>query len=322
MSTVTETGRRFRPASARGFRKPDQNRRPVWEEKPSWYGQFGKGSVITVVMLLILVPVWGVVLTSFSDKGSINSAGGGLVLIPHGLSLQNYQLIFSGGTVSRALFVTVLITVVGTAISMVVSVLCAYGLSRSSSFAQRPVLMTLVVTMFFNGGIIPTFLVVNDLKLYGSLWALILPSAVNVFNILVLRAFFTGTASELIEAARLDGASEWRVLWSVVVPTSRAVIAVITMFYAVAYWGTFFNAILYESENATNNPLAVVIYDYTLLGTTMPGMGTTGVGGLAQASQTGLSMATVTLSLIPIVVLTPFVQRHFAKGMLTGAVKG
>jgi len=321
MSTVTESGRRLRPASARGLRKSAQDR-PIWEERPSWYGQFGKGTVITAVLLVILVPVWGVVLTSFSDKASITAAGNGLVLVPHGLSLQNYQLIFSGGTVSRSLFVTVFITVVGTAISMVVSVLCAYGLSRAHSFAQRPVLMTLVVTMFFNGGIIPTFLVVNDLKLYGSLWALILPSAVNVFNILVLRAFFTNTAAELIEAARLDGASEWRVLWSVVVPTSRAVIAVVTMFYAVAYWGTFFNAILYESQNASNNPLAVVIFDYTLEGTAMPGMGTTGVGGLAQASQTGLSMATVSLSLIPIVVLTPFVQKHFAKGMLTGAIKG
>jgi multiple sugar transport system permease protein/putative aldouronate transport system permease protein len=95
-----------------------------------------------------------------------------------------------------------------------------------------------------------------------------------------------------------------------------------TMFYAVAYWGTFFSAILYESENAGNNPLAVVIYDFALEGNTMPGMGTTGVGGLAQASQTGLSMATVSLSLIPIVILTPFVQKHFAKGMLTGAIKG
>ena len=116
MSTVTESGGRFRPASARGFRKPAKGR-PVWEERPHWYGQFGKGTVITAVLLVILVPVWGVVLTSFSTKGAINSAGNGLVLIPHGLSLQNYQLIFSGGTVSRSLFVTAFITIVGTKVS-------------------------------------------------------------------------------------------------------------------------------------------------------------------------------------------------------------
>jgi multiple sugar transport system permease protein/putative aldouronate transport system permease protein len=181
--------------------------------------------------------------------------------------------------------------------------------------------MLLIITMFFNGGIIPTFLVVNDLKLYGSLWAMILPTAVNVFNVLIIRSFFMNTANELIEAARLDGASEWRVLWSVVIPTSRPVLAVMTMFYAVGYWGTFFNALLYEPDSS-KWPLAMVIYEYTYEGNVMPGMGTSGVGGLANASQLGIQMAVVAISLIPIIVFTPFVQKHFAKGMLTGAIKG
>ena len=294
--------------------------RQVWEENPTWFGQFGKGTVLTVVCALVIVPVWAVVLTSLSTKGSINSAGG-LVLIPHGLSLQNYQLIFSGGTVSQALYVSLFVTLIGTALSMIVSVLCAYGLSRPRSFAQRPLLMTLIITMFFNGGLIPTFLVVSDLKLYGSMWAMILPSMVNVFNILIIRSFFQNTAAEMIEAARLDGANEWRLLWSVVIPTSRPVLAVMTMFYAVTYWGTFFNALLYEPDSR-KWPLAMVIYEYTYSGNQMPGMGTTGIGGLQNASQLGLQMCVVSLSLVPIIVLTPFVQKHFAKGMLTGAIKG
>ena len=317
MSTVTET------AGARRAGPPPRPRakgRPVWEEVPSWYGRFGKGTVLSVTLAVIIVPVWAVVLTSLSSKSSVNSAGG-LVLVPHGLSLSNYQLILGGGTVTRALYVSGFVTIVGTALSMVVSVLCAYGLSRAHSFAQRPLLMVLIITMFFNGGIIPTFLVVNDLKLYGSMWAMILPSAVNVFNILIIRSFFTNTATELIEASRLDGAGEWRVLWSVVIPTSRPVLAVMTMFYAVGYWGTFFNALLYEPDGS-KWPLAMVIYEYTYEGNAMPGMGTTGIGGLANASQLGIQMAVVTLSLVPIIVLTPFVQKHFAKGMLTGAIKG
>jgi len=317
MSTVTGTVPARRPASAPRRRAKG---RPIWEEVPTWYGQFGKGTVLTVVLALVLVPVYAVILTSFSSKASVTAAGG-LVLIPHGLSLQNYQLIFSGGTVTQALWVSFIVTVAGTAISMVVSVLCAYGLSRPRSFAQRPLLMTLIITMFFNGGIIPTFLVVNDFKLYGSLWAMILPNAVSVFNILIIRSFFTNTAAELIEAARLDGASEWKVLWSVVIPTSRPVLAVMTMFYAVGYWGTFFNALLYEPDNS-KWPLAMVIYEYTYEGNVMPGMGTTGIGGLSNASQFGIQMAVVSLSLVPIVVFTPFVQKHFAKGMLTGAIKG
>jgi putative aldouronate transport system permease protein len=294
--------------------------REVWEEAPTWFGQFGKGTVLTVVCALIIVPVWAVVLTSLSTKSSINTAGG-LVLVPHGLSWQNYQLIFSGGTVSQALYVSLFVTLVGTALSMLVSVLCAYGLSRPRSFGQRPLLMMMIVTMFFNGGLIPTFLVVSDLKLYGSMWAMILPSMVSVFNILIIRSFFQNTAAEMIEAARLDGANEWRLLWSVVIPTSRPVLAVMTMFYAVTYWGTFFNALLYEPDSR-KWPLAMVIYEYTYSGNQMPGMGTTGIGGLQNASQLGLQMCVVSLSLVPIIVLTPFVQKHFAKGMLTGAIKG
>jgi len=318
MSAVTDSvkGARARPTAPRKRAKG----RPIWEEAPTWYGQFGKGTVLTVTLALIIVPVWAVVLTSLSSKASVTAAGG-LVLLPHGLSLANYQLIFSGGTVTRALTVSLFVTIIGTAISMVVSVLCAYGLSRARSFAQRPLLMVLIVTMFFNGGIIPTFLVVNDLKLYGSEWAMILPTAVNVFNILIIRSFFKNTASELIDAARLDGAGEWRVLWSVVIPTSRPVLAVMTMFYAVAYWGTFFNALLYEPDNS-KWPLAMVIYEYTYEGNVMPGMGSTGIGGLSNASQLGIQMSVVALSLVPIIVLTPFVQKHFAKGMLTGAIKG
>jgi putative aldouronate transport system permease protein len=219
--------------------------------------------------------------------------------------------------------VSTLVTLIGTALSMLVTILCAYGLSRRGSFGHRTMLMLLIITMFFSGGLIPTFIVVSALGGYDSYWSLILPSAVSVFNIIVMRGFFMNTAQDLIDAARIDGASEWRTLWSVVLPTSRAVVAVITLFYAVGYWNSFFNALLYLPDN-NQWPLQMIVYTYTLLGSLTPGSGITGgqISGTQALAPLSIQMAVVTLTLIPILVVYPFVQRHFVKGMLIGAIKG
>ncbi|WUH92723.1 carbohydrate ABC transporter permease [Streptomyces sp. NBC_00433] len=307
----------------RGRGRPRNPDRPAWEEPPTAVGQTAKGLTLGTVVLLIIVPVYCVVLTSISTPGSINRAGG-LVLVPDGITLDPYTTMLSGGPVRRALVVTLAITVVGTAISMVVSVLCAYGLSRSRSLGHRFLLMLLVLTMFVSGGLIPTFLVVSELGGYGKYWSLILPSAVSVFNILVLRSFYSSTAAELIDAARMDGASEWRILWSVVLPTSRAVTAVITLFYAVGYWNTFFNVMLYMPADSQKWPLQYVLYEYVNLGMNMPGQVNSGFGvsGHSQTAPLSLQMAVVVLTLLPIMLVFPFMQKHFAKGMLTGAIKG
>jgi putative aldouronate transport system permease protein len=182
-------------------------KRPVWEEKPSKVGEAAKGVTLTVVVLLVIVPIYCVVLTSLSPQSSVNLAGG-IVLVPHGLTLNAYREMLGGGVVTRAMVISLAITIVGTAISMVVSVLCAYGLSRPRSLGHKWILMTLIATMFFSGGIIPSFIVVADVfHGYDQYWALVLPGAVSAFNILIIRAFYMNTASELIEAAKLDGAS-------------------------------------------------------------------------------------------------------------------
>jgi multiple sugar transport system permease protein/putative aldouronate transport system permease protein len=265
-----------------------------------------------------------VVMTSFATQGSINKAGG-MVLVPEGgLTLEAYRQIFTNNLVLSSLMASFGITIVGTIISVTVTVLCAYGLSRNRSWGHRAILMLLVVTMFFNGGLIPTFMVVTALGGYDNYWSMILPSAVSVFNILVMRGFFANTSKDLIDAAAIDGASEWRTLRSIVLPTSRAVVAVISMFYAVGYWNTFFNALLYLPDNQ-KWPLQLVIYTYTLRGDAMPGTGVTQTGqyfGTQQIAPLSIQMAVVTLTLIPILIIYPFVQRHFAKGMLLGAVKG
>lgn len=297
--------------------------RPVWEEKPTAVGQGAKTLTIVIVLAMILVPLYSIVLTSLSTQESVNIAGG-LVMVPHGITTEAYEQIFGNQLVMHSLLVSFGITIVGTALSMVVSVLCAYGLSRSGSFGHRTILMLLIVTMFFSGGLIPSFLLVAALGGYGNYWSLILPGAVSVFNILVLRAFFSSTAQELIDAAKIDGAGDWRTLWSIILPTSKAVLAVITLFYAVGYWNSFFNALLYLPDNGMW-PLQMVIYTYTLQGNSMPGTGITNTGqylGHQQIAPLSIQMAVVTLTLIPILLVYPFVQRHFTKGMLLGAIKG
>ncbi|WP_246147712.1 carbohydrate ABC transporter permease [Nonomuraea turkmeniaca] len=274
------------------------------------------------MLLIVLVPLWIVVLTSLSTKGAINRAGG-LVIWPDGITFEAYEEMLKGPTVRTALLVSLGITIIGTAISMVVSVLCAYGLSRSGSFGHRFILVLLIVTMFVSGGLIPTFLVVTGLGGYGQWWALILPGAVSVFNILILRSFYSSTAAELMDAARIDGASDWRILWSVILPTSRAVTAVIALFYAVGYWNSFFNVMLYMPTESEKWPLQYVLLTYVNRGVGMPGSVNAGFGmAHSQTAPLSLQMAVVVLTLVPLVIVYPFVQKHFRTGVLTGAIKG
>ncbi|MGV9384567.1 carbohydrate ABC transporter permease [Nonomuraea sp. NPDC003707] len=308
----------------RAARAPRARRatRPSWQEPPTAAGQSAKGITLGGVLLVVLVPLWIVVVTSLSTRGAIGRAGG-LVIWPDGLTFQAYEEMLTDSTVRTALLVSLGITIVGTALSMVVSVLCAYGLSRPRSLGHRFILVLLIVTMFVGGGLIPTFLVVTGLGGYGQWWALILPSAVSVFNILVLRSFYSSTAGELIDAARMDGASDWRILLSVVLPTSRAVTAVIALFYAVGYWNSFFNVMLYMPTESEKWPLQYVLLTYVNRGVGMPGMVNAGFGmAHAQTAPLSLQMAVVVLTLVPLVLVYPFVQKHFRTGVLTGAIKG
>ncbi|MET9910803.1 carbohydrate ABC transporter permease [Streptomyces sp. NPDC006476] len=292
--------------------------RPAWEEEPSKAGLAGKGLVLSFACLAVLFPLWIVVVTSLSSRKTIDEAGG-LVIVPKGITFIAYQELLSGGQVTRATMVSVLVTLVGTLFSMAVSVLCAYGLSRSGSLAHRGILMTLLATMFFSAGLIPTYLLVQSVGLTDSYLALILPSAVSVFNILVLRGFFMGISQELIDSARIDGAGDFRILWTIVMPLSRAVLAVITLFYAVGYWSAWFNASLYLNDQ-DKMPLQNVMIQLVQRQQQPVGLGQAIRTG--QLSGLAIQMAVMVMALLPVAVLSPFVQRHFKKGMLTGAVKG
>ncbi len=293
--------------------------RPVWEEPPSKVGLTAKSGFLVLCCLGVLAPLWIVIVTSLSPKPVIDEVGG-LVVIPRGITFVNYTELLSGGQVSRAITVSVGVTLFGTLFSMTVSVLAAYGLSRPGSLGHRSFLMIIMATMFFGAGLIPTYLLVQTLGLTDNYLSLVLPSAVSVFNILVLRAFFMGISPELGESARIDGAGDLRILLTIVLPLSRAVVAVISLFYAVGYWSAWFNASLYLNDHEML-PLQNILIQLVQKNTEMP-------TGLQQAVRTGqlsalgLQMAVMVLALIPVAVASPFVQRHFKKGMLTGAIKG
>ncbi|MER5752819.1 carbohydrate ABC transporter permease [Streptomyces sp. NPDC002088] len=293
--------------------------RPAWEEPPKKAGLTLKGGFLALCCLGVLGPLWIVIVTSLSPKPVIDRVGG-LVVIPQGITFVNYTELLGGGQVSRAIMVSLGVTLFGTLFSMTVSVLAAYGLSRPGSLGHRFFLMTMMATMFFGAGLIPTYLLVQSLGLTDTYLSLILPSAVSVFNILVLRSFFMGISPELTESARIDGASDLRILLTIIMPLSRAVLAVISLFYAVGYWSAWFNASIYLTDQQMM-PLQNVLIQLVQKNTANP-------TGLQQAVRTGqlsalgLQMAVMVLALIPVAIASPFVQRHFKKGMLTGAVKG
>ena len=291
--------------------------RPVWDEEPSAAGKGLKGLALVLICAAVVVPLYTVLLTSLSTQATITKAGG-LVLVPGELTLEAYRQVLSGGVVTRAVLVSVGITTVGTAVSMVVSVLGAYGLSRPGSYGHRVVLFTLLITMFFGAGMIPTYLLVSNLGLIDSYWSLILPTAVSAFNVLLLRGFFTGIDASLIDSARIDGAGDWRILTQIVLPMSKAVTAVIALFYAVGYWNSFFQATLYIND-ATKQPLQVVLRSFVLQGVDVPGAVDVGSG---QVASLAVQMAVAVIAIVPVLLVYPFVQKHFSSGVMIGAVKG
>jgi putative aldouronate transport system permease protein len=287
-------------------------------EPPSVVMRGFKGVVLTVCCAVVAIPFIGVISTSLATQKQVTDSGG-FVLIPDQVTTAAYRAIFAGGVVTRALGISVFITVAGTAVSLACTATLAYALSRPRSFGHKPLLMMVLFALLFTPGIIPAYLVVKDFGLLNSYWSLIVPTAVNAFNVIVLRAFFMGLPAALIESARIDGASEATILRRVVLPLSKAAMAVIGLFYAVGYWNAFFNALLYINDTS-KWPLQLVIQTYVVNNAEL------GTGQLAPGEvlppQQSLQMAILVISVVPILLVYPFLQRHFAKGVLTGAVKG
>ncbi|MDX3381843.1 carbohydrate ABC transporter permease [Streptomyces niveiscabiei] len=284
-------------------------------ERPGPVTQAGKALALTAVVLLVCVPFLVILSTSLASQREV-VANGGWVLWPRDPTLKAYRDILDGGIVTHALGVSAGVTLAGTLLSLACTVTLAYALSRPGVFGGRPVLLLILFTFLFPPGMIPNYLLVKQLGLLDSYASLVLPVLVNVFNLVVLRGFFQGIPEELYEAARLDGAGDLRVLWSVVLPLSKAALAVVGLFYAVAYWNSWFYASLYlESDHW---PLQQVLRTYVIAGT---GLTDTTTGEGTVSAPQAIQMAVLVIATVPILLVYPFLQRYFTKGVLTGAVK-
>lgn len=283
-----------------------------WNEK-LW--DLGIYIILAVVTIAILLPLWYVVATSVTPFDLWVKTGG--TLFPTQFTFEAYRQLLTAGQLPRAFGVSVYITILGTALSLIVTVLMAYPLAKKDFRLRTPLLLLVLFTLLFNGGLVPTYLVVRNLGLLNSYWALMLPNLVSGFNLLVMKSFFQGLPTEIEEAARIDGASEWQVLWRIVLPLSRPILATIGLFYAVSLWNAFFDAILYISD-AQKQPLQVVLR--AILSADNLAEFTDVSAATAVPTET-LRMAAVVLTTIPILLVYPFLQRYFTAGVLLGSVK-
>jgi ABC-type glycerol-3-phosphate transport system permease component len=295
----------------------DSNERPAWLERENLLERVVKICVFIVIGFVIIYPFFSVVATSLaSDQDVIKN--GGLVIWPEHPTLNSYKTIFNGGVVTRSAMVSVGITVVGTLLSMALTVGMAYGLSRKI-VGGRIFLVLALTTLLFTPGIIPNYLAVKQLGLLNTYASLILPVVISAFNLVVLRQFFMGIPQELIDSAKIDGANDFDVLIRIVLPLSKAVLAVIALFYAVnTYWNSFFNALLYLNDSSMW-PLQLVLRLYVVQGAPLP---TAGEALDSVPPLQSLQMAVVVVALVPILLVYPFLQRYFTSGVLSGAIKG
>ncbi|MBQ7488797.1 MAG: carbohydrate ABC transporter permease [Clostridia bacterium] len=277
--------------------------------------------LLVMLSLIFVLPIWHVLMGSISDPMRI-SAYSGLILHPLGsMTLGGYRLVFSNSSIIRSYAYTILYVVVSTSIGLVLNILAAYVMSRKNLYWGSLFSVIVLFTMMFNGGLVPTFMVIRNLGLLNTIWAVILPSAASAYNIIIMRTSFAEIPEELQEAARIDGAGHFRILVQIVLPVSKAIIMVIVLFYGVMHWNEWFNAAIFLPNARTKYPLQLVLREIVLL-SSENSIVADADGQDVNIYRPLIKYATIMVSVIPMMVLYPFVQRYFVSGVMIGAVKG
>lgn len=275
-------------------------------------------SLLVIIALVTFLPFIHVIAGSFTTVGEL--AQKQFVIIPTVWSLDAYKYIFSTNTIMKSMGVSIGVTIFGTLFSMLLTALMAYGLSRRDLDGRRGIMFMVVFTMLFSGGMIPSFLVVKELGLIDSLAALIVPTAINAFNLIIMRNFFQNLPDGLEESAKMDGCSDWGILLRIVIPLSMPAIATISLFYAVTYWNTYMTAILYLND-AAKWPVQVILRQIVILASGLAA-DTSGMDDFVRPPEQTVKMAVIVVATVPILLVYPFLQKHFAKGALLGSIKG
>lgn len=279
------------------------------------------GIIMAFIAVIMVYPLYYIVLASVTDPVVVNS--GKLLLYPEKIYLEGYKAAFEYQQLFTGFFNSVVYTFTGTLISIVLTIPGAYALSRKDLRGRNAVMFLFSFTMFFSGGMIPTYMLVNRLGFIDTIWAMVWPGALSVYNLIVVRTFFQTTIpDELLEAAKMDGCSDLRFFWSIALKLSGAIIAVMVLFYAVGQWNSYFNAIMYLNSRS-KMPLQAVLRDLLILNTVTNELtidATETVDRMMRADQ--LKYCVIIISTVPMMLLYPFIQKHFTKGVMIGSIKG
>ncbi|MFD0959710.1 carbohydrate ABC transporter permease [Paenibacillus chungangensis] len=275
--------------------------------------------LLTIAAGFMLLPFVHIFAVSFSSLQDVLQKD--FILWPTNWAIESYQAIFASNSFIRSILVTIYITVIGTAVSLFLTSTMAYGLTRNV-IGQRVVLLLVIFTILFNAGMIPVYLIVKETGLMNTLWALIIPSAISSFNLIVIRQFFLSIPSELTEAALIDGASEMKTFWSIILPLSKPALATFGLFYAVGHWNKYFEGILYLND-AAKWPVQVVLRQIVIMNEATSTLGADVMLQFEnQPPPATIQMAAILVATLPILLVYPFLQKHFAKGVMIGSVKG
>ncbi|MCP1186307.1 carbohydrate ABC transporter permease [Paenibacillus sp. FSL R5-0517] len=276
-------------------------------------------AMLGILGILTVLPFLYIIGNSFATEAEITERS--FFLIPKVFSFSAYEYIFSSSTIFRSIGVSIFITVAGTLVNLFFTLTMAYPLSRSDFWGRNVMMNMVIFSMLFGGGMIPTYLVIRGLGLLDSYWALMLPGAISAFNLIVVKNFFQQMPPGLEEAARIDGCSDLGVLWRIVLPLSKPVIATFALFYAVGHWNNFFSALLYISDS-DKWPLQVMLRQIVLLSQASVGDMANMDPNFVQPPEQSIKMAVIVVGTIPILLVYPFLQKHFAKGVMLGSIKG
>lgn len=275
-------------------------------------------SVITLLILVCLYPIWYVACASITDP-TIVAAAKGILLWPQGLTFDAYAEVFQDAEIWSGYANTLLYTVVGTILNVVLTAMVAYALAHRDLLFKKPLTLFITFTMFFNGGMIPTYLVIRNMDLLDTRFAALLPGMVSVFNFMVMRTQFESVPEALEESAKLDGANYWTIFTRIILPVSGATLAVMVLFYGVTHWNSWFNEMLYMPNDRTKWPLALITREI-IVASSAAAVSEGGV--MTQEKADAIKYATIMVSTLPILCLYPFLQKYFVKGVMVGSVKG
>ena len=275
-------------------------------------------SVITLLILACLYPIWYVACASITNP-TIVAAAKGILLWPQELTFDAYEEVFKDAEIWSGYANTLLYTVVGTLLNVVLTAMVAYALSHKDMVLKKPLTMFITFTMFFNGGMIPTYLVVRNMGLLDTRFAALLPGMVSVFHFMVMRTQFESIPDALEESAKLDGANYWTIFTRIILPVSGATLAVMVLFYGVTHWNSWFNEMLYMPNDRSKWPLALITREI-IVASSAAAVSDGGV--MTQEKADAIKYATIIVSTLPILCLYPFLQKYFVKGVMVGSVKG